>query len=355
MLSSIRYGIFSNNVYNSSLDRRCLMGLGAKNVDVFPSWTDAEEAMDIVSIDFALVDESVADASCIQCIDRLKRVSERPVPVMIVTGDRRKEAVMDGIAVGCGGYVLRPYSVDTLSRHLRAALNSVNMDEVEQEMLEDALDLVSMGQFDEALESLEELVEDENPANDYFKKGMKFLSEEKFGKAIIAFNKVIAMNQMYAEAYKGMAEAHKGKGNQEKYQEYLNKAADVYAAQDRMDEAKQVFVEILQNEPDAVNPFNRLGVKLRKEGDYEGAIRAYHQASELTPDDANLYYNMARAYVFAGECHDALEYVNKSIELDPEMEHARDLREQIAKQCRSAVDRAPMTDLSGRVLIDIDD
>ena len=355
MLTSLHYGIFSNNAYNSSLDRRCLIGLGAKDIHIFSSWTEAEEAMDIRSIDFALVDESVEDASYVECIDRLKRVSEKTVPVMIVTGDRRKEAVMDGIAVGCGGYVLRPYSLDTLGKHLRSALRSVTPDEIEQEMLGDALDLVSMGQFDEALESLEELVEDDNPANNYFNKGMKYLAEEKFGKAMIAFNKVIAMNEMYAEAYRGMAEAYKGKGDMEKYQEYLNKAGDIFAAQDKMDEARQVFVEILQNEPDAINPFNRLGVKLRKDGDYSGAIRAYHQACELTPDDANLYYNMSRAYVFAGEFEAALTYVKKCLELDPGMDHAQELKVKVEKKCDNTLDRAPLQDMSGRVLIDIDD
>ncbi|WP_247648321.1 tetratricopeptide repeat protein [Pseudodesulfovibrio sp. zrk46] len=354
MLDSLRYGIFSNNSHNISLDRRCLIGLGAKDICVYPSWTEAEAGFQLRDIDFALVDEKLEDTDAIQCIDRLKRVSSRNVPVVIITNDRRREAVLDSIAVGCGGYVLRPYSIDTLSRHLRAASSSISPDEIEQEMLSDALGLVSAGQFDEALESLEELVEEENPATKYFERGMRYLAEEKYGKAIIAFNKVIAINEMYAEAYKGMAEAHKGKGDMEKYQEYLTKAGDVFAIQDRLDEAKQVFVEILQNEPDAVNPFNRLGVKLRKQGDYKGAIRAYHQAAELTPDDPNLYYNMARAYGFNGDNENALKYAEKSIELDPKMEHAQALRDQIAKKSKNVIDKAPKTDMSGRVLIDLD-
>jgi len=355
MLDSLRYGIFSNNSYNISLDRRCLLGLGAKEICVYPSWVEAEAGFEIRDIDFALVDDKLEDSTGMECIDRLKRVSSRTVPVVVITNERRREAVLDSIAVGCGGYVLRPYSLETLGKHLRAASSSIMPGEIEQEMLTDALGLVSAGQFDEALESLEELVEDENPATDYFNRGMRYLSEEKFGKAIISFNKVIAINEMYAEAYKGMADAHKGKGNMKKYQEFLSKAGDVYAAQDRLDEAKQVFVEILQNEPDAINPFNRLGVNLRKEGDYSGAIRAYHQACELTPDDANLYYNMARAYVFAEDSKSALKYVSKSIELDPNMEHALKLRDQVAKKCEINLDSRPKKDMSGRVLIDVDE
>lgn len=349
-----RYGIFSDNSHNLSLDKRCLLKLGAKDVDVFSSWTQAEEALETAGIDFALIDARVEDASCLECIERLRRYSSRSLPVVVVTDDRRKKTVLDSIAVGCGGYVLRPYSMETLSRHLRAASSSTQPDEIEQEMLTEAMGLVAVGQFDEALETLEELVEEENPAVDYFNKGMHFLTEEKFGKAIVSFNKAIAINEMYAEAYKGMAHAYRGKGNDEKYQSFLSKAGDIYAMQNKLDEAKQVFIEILQNEPDAINPFNRLGVDLRKKGDYEGAIRAYHQACELTPDDANLYYNMARAYVFAEDCENALQYLDKSIELDPDLEHAHTLRTQVAKKCQIPTKGTSQKDMSGRVLIDLD-
>lgn len=352
MLEDLRCGVFSDNEYNISLDRRCLISLGAQKVSVFTSWGDAKPEVQDNGIDFALIDETLQDLSSLECIDHLKRVSDKAVPVIVITNDRRKETVLDSIAAGCGGYVLRPYSLNTLSRHLRAASKSITPDEIEQEMLTEAKDLVEQGQFDDALECFEELVEETNPANDYFAKGMRYLSEEKYGKAIIAFNKVIAINEMYAEAYKGMAQAHKGKGNMDKYQEFLSKAGDIYAAQDKLDEAKQVFIEILQNEPDAVNPFNRLGVNLRKEGDYEGAIRAYHQACELTPDDANLYYNMARAYLFAGNPEQALVHVQKSLQFDPSMEHAANLREKITKQHYAGDISKGAKDMSGRVLID---
>ncbi len=94
---------------------------------------------------------------------------------------------------------------------------------------------------------------------------------------------------------------------------------------------KELFVEILQNEPDAVNPFNRLGVKLRKDGDYQGAIKAYHQACTFTPNDANLYYNMARAYTYAKEYESALNYTELSLRLDSSLEPARSLHTQIVK------------------------
>ncbi|CCO25472.1 tetratricopeptide repeat protein [Maridesulfovibrio hydrothermalis] len=335
MLGELRYGIFSSNSRHISNDRLTLVGLGASNINVYSTWESAIEALQSKAIDVALVDESLHDSSGAECVRKLRRHASRSLPVIMVTQDQRKDSVLDSISAGCGGYVLRPYSMETLKRHLFSAYMSASPDEIEQELLNGSWELVSNGSFDEALDGFEEIVEEiteqQNPAEELFEKGLNFLAKEKFGKAIIAFNKAIAMNEMYAEAYKGMADAYKGKGDMDSYNKYLNKSADIYAAQDSLDDVKALFIEILQNDPDAVNPFNRLGVKLRKEGDYHGAIKAYHQACTFTPNDANLYYNMARAYTYSKDYESALNYTELSLRLDPGMEPGKALHTQIIK------------------------
>ncbi|WP_432735342.1 tetratricopeptide repeat protein [Maridesulfovibrio sp. FT414] len=336
MLEGLRYGIFSNNSKHVSNDRLALVGLGVSSISVYSSWEKAVIDLQTNAIDVALVDEELHDANGSECLKRLKRTLSRSLPVIMVTTDQRKDSVLTAISGGCGGYVLRPYSMETMKRHLYAAYMSATPDEIEQELLSASWDLVANGSFDEAITGFEEIVEElveaqKNPADEYFEKGLNYLSQEKYGKAIISFNKAIALNEMYAEAYKGMADAYKGKGDMENYQEYLTKAADIYAIQDNLDSVKELFIEILQNEPEAVNPFNRLGVKLRKEGDYSGAIRAYHQACTFTPNDANLYYNMARAYTYAKDYESALNYTELSLRLDSSLEPARALHMQIMK------------------------
>ncbi|WP_319780686.1 tetratricopeptide repeat protein [Maridesulfovibrio sp.] len=336
MIEDLRYGIFSNNSKHISNDRLTLVGLGASDIYVYSNWDNAVVALENGEIDVALVDESIHNTSGADCVRKLRRHAVRSLPVIMVTPDQRKESVLNSIAAGCGGYVLRPYSMETLKRHVFAAYMSATPDEIEQELLKSSWDLVANGSFDEAIDSFSEILEevaeaDKNPAEEYFEKGLNFLAQEKYGKAIIAFNKAIALNEMYAEAYKGMADAYKGKGDMSSYQDYLNKAADIYAVQDSLDNVKELFIEILQNEPDAVNPFNRLGVKLRKDGDYHGAIKAYHQACTFTPNDANLYYNMARAYTYAKDYESALNYTELSLRLDSSLEPSRALHTQIVK------------------------
>ncbi|WP_320170796.1 tetratricopeptide repeat protein [Maridesulfovibrio sp.] len=360
MFENLRYGIFSNNSKHVSNDRLALVGLGATEISVYSSWEKASAGLKENAIDVALVDEDLHDINGFACLKNLKRQASRSLPVIMVTTDQRKDSVLNAISGGCGGYVLRPYSMETMKRHLYAAYMSATPDEIERELLSASWEMVSNGSFDEAITGFEEIVEElaeaqKNPAEEYFEKGLNYLSQEKYGKAIIAFNKAIALNEMYAEAYKGMADAYKGKGDMDNYQEFLTRAADIYAIQDNLDNVKELFIEILQNEPEAVNPFNRLGVKLRKEGDYNGAIRAYHQACTFTPNDANLYYNMARAYTYSKDYESALNYTELSLRLDSSLEPAKALHSQIIRIMEKEQSKpGPSTPASGseKVIID---
>ena len=151
----------------------------------------------------------------------------------------------------------------------------------------------------------------------------------KYGKAIVSYKKALKINDLFAEAYKGLADAYKGKGNIEACKKFLKKAADVHAQFDRLEETKTLFIEILKYESDTPNPFNSLGVTLRKQGDYPGAIHAYRQALELTPNDENIYFNMAKALYFMGKIEAASKEVNMALKMNPEFMEANKLYQRI--------------------------
>ena len=326
---SVQAVILSNNSLHVSNDRITLVGLEVGNVKTFSSWQTAELFFQKNSADLALVDD-LSDLPGIECAKRLRRISRNHLlPIVMVTEENRRERVLDAISAGCGGYVLRPYSMDTVLKHLRVALESSSYDEIEGEILKNGQDLVQKGMFDEAIEELEEIVNDDNESQKYFTKGMEYLTQEKYGKAIIAFNKALKLNEMFAEACKGMADAYKGKGDKTSYKKYLAKAANIYAGQDRLENTRELFVEILKTDPNAVNPYNSLGVKLRRNGDYFGALHAYLQALSLTPDDENLHFNIAKAYLFSNVKDKAVEHLTQSLELNPDLHHARDLLSKI--------------------------
>ncbi len=330
---ALSIAILTNNQHHAARDKHCCIKLDVKNVRIFTDPDDVLESLRRRDIQLLLVDASIGGMDGCACLRTLRKAI-RPgiLPAVMVTQESRLQGVLRAIAAGCNGYVIRPYSLDTLERHLRLACETLAGDDIETAQLETAGELVRQGRFDEAIVEFTELVEEENEATTYFNKGMDYLRRQKFGKAILAFNKAVALNAMFAEAYQGLAHAHKGRGDEASYRECLDKSAEILALQDRLDELKELFVEILQANPGAINPYNTMGIELRRQGDYIGAMHAYTQALHLTPDDENLHYNIAKACIFAKDSPAAIAHLEKAAALRQDFTEARQLLAKLRRQ-----------------------
>jgi tetratricopeptide (TPR) repeat protein len=290
--------------------------------------TSGAEALDYLnhqSVDVVMVDSELDDMRGIKFLQLVrKNLNLQNVPLVMVTMDNQKNDVLDAISAGCTGYVLRPYSMATFERHISFAHQIENYKELEELQLEDAQEMVEMGEFDDAIETFEEIIQIQDEAQKYYDLGCHYLERKKFGRAIVAFKKAVKINNLYAEAYRGLAEAYKGKGDLDRYQDYLLKAAEIHAQFDRMEETKQLFIEILKY-GDAPNPYNTLGVRLRRQNDFVGALHAYEQALELTPEDGHIYYNIAKCFFMMGQRKQAVERLKEALELNPRFNEAMSL------------------------------
>ena len=330
------YGAYENVVILTNVDvhakrdQTTIMTFGTQNVQTFTAGVDAIDYLSDNSVDLVLCDSSLDDMTGIKFTQIVrKNMSGRPMPIIMVTLENRKDHVLDSIAAGCIGYILRPYSLDTFEKYLVLANQLDNYPEIEEMELQEAKDMVERGDFDEAIEAFEELISYQDEAQKYYDMGCQFMVQGKYGKAIVAFKKAVKINDLFAEAYKGLADAYKGKGDLEAYKRYVRKAADVHAQFDRLEETKALFIEILKFDSETPNPFNSLGVNLRKQGDYPGAIHAYKQALELTPNDENIYFNMAKAFYFMGKLEEASLNVIESLKMNPEFREANKLHQRI--------------------------
>lgn len=324
--------IVSGNEMHVSVDRQMLKQLGYASVAFVTRSDDGLAYLDAKTPDLLIVGSRLEDVTGFQFVRSIrKRYADLIIPSVMVTLRNRKSDVLEAISAGCSGYVLRPYSLETFSRHLSVALESARHDELDDEQLTHAKNLVSNEHFDEAIEEFQELLPSGNEAERYFNMGTRALMEGRFGKAIIAFNKALALNTLYAEAYKGMADAYKNKGDMAAYEENLKKAAEMFAMQDRHQDVKDLFVEILKVDPEAINPYNTLGMKLRKEGDYQTALQMYFQAQEISPDDEHLCFNIAKAYIYLEDIPNACRYLDEAIKINPKFHHAETLKVKLLK------------------------
>ncbi|MBF0480233.1 MAG: tetratricopeptide repeat protein [Desulfovibrionaceae bacterium] len=311
---------------NAKRDTLALKQFRPRRMLRFSSGSEAIDYLNTGKADIILLDAELGDMDGIKFLKLVRlNMNLKNTPVVMVTSDGRRHHVLDAIAAGCAGYILRPYSPDTFKRHVLRACQAERMTEIEELHVKEAREMVSLGNYDDAIEAFEEIVSEQNQAQKFYDLGCKYLMRQKFGQAIIAFKKAVKINDLYAEAYKGLAEAYKGRGDLDNYKTYAQKAAEVFAQFNRMEEVKDLFIEILKYDPDSPNPFNTLGVNLRRAGDLPGALHAYRQALELTPEDENIHFNMSKAYFFMGDESKAKARVTAALALNPDFTEARKL------------------------------
>ena len=84
--------------------------------------------------------------------------------------------------------------------------------------------------------------------------------------------------------------------------------------------------------PEHKHLFNEFGINLRKSGLIDEAVDYYARALEMTSEDENLHYNIARAYFERGDKDDCIASLNKALELNPNFEEARKFLEYLETQ-----------------------
>lgn len=98
-------------------------------------------------------------------------------------------------------------------------------------------------------------------------------------------------------------------------------------SQGRTGKAQDIFDRILRlSAPFDVEHkhlFNSLGIRLRKAGQHDAALKFYERAAALAPEDENIYHNMARALFEKGEMKMAMERLKKSLDLNPALRESR--------------------------------
>lgn len=101
-----------------------------------------------------------------------------------------------------------------------------------------------------------------------------------------------------------------------------------YMARGEMNKAQEVFERVLEIEAAFGNEhkhlFNEYGIQLRRNKMYDEAVEYYNRALELTQDDENLYYNVARAELERKNVEGCRKALAQCLKLKPD--HAEGLK-----------------------------
>ncbi len=75
--------------------------------------------------------------------------------------------------------------------------------------------------------------------------------------------------------------------------------------------------------------YNETGISLRASGDFDQAIIRYKKALSVSPNDENLFYNLARAYIEKGQKKNAEVAIGQALLLNPQFQEGAQLEKYI--------------------------
>ncbi len=153
-----------------------------------------------------------------------------------------------------------------------------------------------------------------------------------FEKAILHFNKALAITPKYKDAYGEMGLAYFYGGDNTKAMENFNKANEIqpdskvysnmgmiYFNQQNLPEAQKVYEKAIKLDPRFVDGLRNLGSCLAMQGKFMEAVPYFKKAIEFKPKEAILYFFLGSALRDGGNATEGQQYLNKAYQLDPKL------------------------------------
>jgi tetratricopeptide (TPR) repeat protein len=94
--------------------------------------------------------------------------------------------------------------------------------------------------------------------------------------------------------------------------------------------ARELIGEDSELQARIVDLYNSMGIKSRKDGDYDRAVAHVKKAISIQPQDEHLYYNLARIHIERGDWKEASDTINAALEIDPDFEAGKKLKNYIS-------------------------
>ncbi|UJX39382.1 response regulator [Desulfovibrio sp. JY] len=252
------------------------------------------------------------------------------LPVILTMLDGRRDEVLAAVRLGVAGICLRPYSQDTFDKHLLMAAHMARFTASEKAALARAARKEAAGETERAAKGFAAVAEAPDAAPKYFEQGMLALAGRDYERAIMAFHRALAINELFVEAYLGLARVWQAKGSARRFRQYMKQAASACARTRRFIELRDQFIDALKNDDVGFNPFLALGNELLRERHYTAAVALFRHALDLAPKNADAYLGLSKAYHFLRRPDLAERAIGKSLAINSRNEEAQAIRKRLS-------------------------
>jgi len=92
---------------------------------------------------------------------------------------------------------------------------------------------------------------------------------------------------------------------------------EIYLRTAHYEDAFEHLSQALEDSPESLHLYNRVGMALRKLGRFDTAEKYYFKAKDLMPNDPNIYFNLGRLYVDWRQWDKVVAMAQKSLGLNP--------------------------------------
>lgn len=298
--------------------------------------------------------------------------------IVILTGEADRQRLVLLHEIGADNFISKPISINTLIEKIAFTVKPQGKI---GKLIDGGKLLVNQRSYEQALKVARQILElKPNSAAGFLVMGDAYRGMGKKEKAVEAYEAASDNAKLYLEPLKKLAEFWEEEGDQEKQLYYLEKldrlnplnverkvdmggihvqlgneeraealfsGAMSQAKKEALNYIEEVSTKIgniyAKTHPEKaegyyrraleakgslvgkadIKTYNLLGIALRKQGKWQDAIREYNIARSISPEDENLYYNMAMAYAEGGDYTNAQRNLINALKLNPEF-HLQD-------------------------------
>ncbi|MDD3889626.1 MAG: tetratricopeptide repeat protein [Syntrophomonadaceae bacterium] len=174
--------------------------------------------------------------------------------------------------------------------------------------------------------------------NDRLELAVKYLSDNNYDQAVLAFNEVIQIDPKEVKGYQGLARTYTLQGNYDEAKTTYDKGitavaqdrkqtlqlglAGMYIDQGQLENAEKAFEEIKSSSQNCPEAYWGLAMVYQKKGDNSKAEAMLRQVVEKNPNDYWGYNNLALFLKQNNQADDAFDNIIKSLTLEINQQEA---------------------------------